>query len=256
MKRLFSLLFLLILATSTLVADETKKEEFNTNKDLKTKLFVLQNRDPNTIAVAVRLLGSGFKGAELNTNNDLRTITVRDFPENIAAIEEAIRRLDVPAPHAPDMELTMSVLIGSKTPLNNASLPDDLKPAVQQLASTLSYAHYGLLTTAVHRTKTGNGIEGSGVVEPSLLAMKAEQARPVFYSYKLQGIVLRDASVDVHNFQFSLRVPLDIGGGSIQYQSVGFETPVAVREGEKVVIGTTTMGDKALIVVVAAKVNR
>ena len=52
-----------------------------------------------------------------------------------------------------------------------------------------------------------------------------------------------------------MRVPLDLGGGGIQYQSVGFQTPVAVKQGEKVVIGTTTMNDKALVVVVTAKVN-
>jgi hypothetical protein len=256
MKRLISLLFVLLLATPAVVAQETKKDEFNTNKDLKTKLFVVQNRDPNTIAGAVRLLGSGFKGAELNTNQELRTITVRDFPENIAAIEDAIKRLDVPAAPAPDLELKISVLIGSKSPLSGASVPDDLKPVVQQLESTLSYAHYGLMTTTVHRTKTGNGIEGSGVAEPTLLGMKVEQARPIFYTYNLRSITVRETSLDVHNFQFSMRVPIDIGNGSIQYQNVGFETPVAVRQGEKVVIGTTTMGDKALIVVVAAKVNR
>ena len=44
-------------------------------------------------------------------------------------------------------------------------------------------------------------------------------------------------------------------GGSVQYQAVGFETPVSLKQGEKVVIGTTTMNDKALVVVVTAKVN-
>ena len=62
-------------------------------------------------------------------------------------------------------------------------------------------------------------------------------------------------TLDVEKFNFSMRVPIDIGGGSIQYQSVGFETPVSVRQAEKVVIGTTTMRDKALVVVVTAKVD-
>jgi hypothetical protein len=62
--------------------------------------------------------------------------------------------------------------------------------------------------------------------------------------------------LDVDNFEFSMRVPLELGGaGNIQYQNVGFKTPVAVQQGEKVVIGTTTMNDKALVVVVTAKVN-
>ena len=52
-----------------------------------------------------------------------------------------------------------------------------------------------------------------------------------------------------------MKVPLDVGDGKVQYQSVGFETPVSIRQGEKVVIGTTTMRDKALIVVLTLGVN-
>jgi hypothetical protein len=90
------------------------------------------------------LLGSGFKGSALSINNDLHTITVRDFPENLAAIEGAIARLDHATADAPDIEMKISVLIGSKTPLAGAaSVPDELAPVVKQLESTLRYAHYG-----------------------------------------------------------------------------------------------------------------
>lgn len=248
MKRL---LIAILLITNAAFAEDT----FNTNKDYKNKVFTIQHRDPQIIVAAVKLLGSGFKGADLSMNDELRTITVRDFPENIAAIEEAIGRLDRPAAPAPDVELKISVLIGSKTPLANAPAPDELAPVIKQLQSTLSYAHYGLLTTTVHRSKTGTGIEGSGVAESTLLGMKAVDSRPIFYTYKLRRLTVGVQKVDIDNFEFSMRVPIDIGGGSIQYQSVGFETPVAVKQGEKVVIGTTTMNDKALVVVVTAKVN-
>ena len=250
MKRL---LIALMLTTAAAFAQE--EPTFNTNKDYKTKVFILQHRDPRLILAAVKLLGSGFKGSDLNTNPELRTLTVRDFPENIAAIEEAIGRLDKPAPVAPDMELKISVLIGSKTPLATAaSAPDDLAPVIKQLQSTLSYGHYGLLATTVHRSKTGIGIEGSGVAESALLGVKAS-ASPMFYSYKLRGVSVGADKLDVDDFEFSMRVPLDLGTGTVTYQNVGFQTAVAVKQGEKVVIGTTTMNDKALVVVVTAKVN-
>jgi hypothetical protein len=154
------------------------------------------------------------------------------------------------------MELKISVLIGSKTPLaSNAATPEDLVPVVKQLQSTLSYAHYGLLTTTVHRSKTGIGIEGSGVAESTLLGIKTSDTRPIFYSYKLRGGSVGAEKRDVDNFEVSMRVPRELGPGNIQYQNVGFQTPVAVKQGEKVVIGTTTMNDKALVVVVTAKVN-
>src|SRR5919108_3318703 len=107
MKRLF---FVLLFITGAAFAQE---DTFNTVKEYKNKVFTLQHREPRLIAAAVKLLGSGFKGADLSMNEELRTITVRDFPENIAAIEEAIARLDRPSAPAPDMELKISVLIAS-----------------------------------------------------------------------------------------------------------------------------------------------
>lgn len=251
MKRL--LIALLLIAATASAQEEAP---FNTNRDYRNKVFTIQHREPKVILSAVRLLGSGFKGSDLSMNDELRTITVRDFPENIAAIEDAIARLDKPAPAAPDMDLKISVLIGSKTPLaNNAAAPDDLAPIVRQLQATLTYAHYGLLTSTVHRSKTGLGIEGSGVAESTLLGIKTADTRPIFYTYELRSVSVGEEKIDVGNFAFSMRVPLEMGNGSLQYQNVGFETPVAIKQGEKVVIGTTTMNDKALVVVVTAKVN-
>lgn len=258
MKRHALILAAILLFTTAVFAQESK-ENFNTVREYKNKVFTVQNRDPRIVASAVKLLGSGFRGADLSVNEELRTITVRDFPENLAAIEEAIKRLDQPTPQTPDLEMKIAVLIGSKTALIGAGVPDELAPVVKQLQSTLSYKHYGLMTSTVHRTKIGVGIEGSGVAEAALLETAATKNRPIFYNYKLRsisyGAAADHSTIDIANFQFGMRVPIDVGGSSIQYQSVGFETPVSVRQGEKVVIGTTTMGDKALIVVITATVN-
>src|SRR5436190_1207515 len=117
----------------------------------------------------------------------------------------------------------------------------------------LRYSHYGLMTAAVQRTKPGIMLRGSGVAEPTLLGMTPNQERPVFYDYTMTHITTTDTGVDIERFSFSMRVPIVIkAGGEISYQNVGFETPVSLRDKEKVVIGTTTMGDKALIVVVTA----
>jgi hypothetical protein len=259
MKRLVTVIAMLI-CTAALAQEKEKREEYNSVREFRNKVFSIQNRDPRIIASSVKLLGSGFKGADLSVNPELRTITVRDFPENIVAIEEAIKRLDQPAARTPDAELKISVLIGSKTAIPGASVPDDLASVVKQLESTLRYSHYGLMTSAVHRTKSGSGIEGSGVVDATLLGMTAAQDRPIVYSYHLRGVSFDSsserASISTDNFAFSMRVPINMGANQVQYQSVGFETPVAMREGEKVVIGTTTMRDKALIVVVTATVIR
>lgn len=255
MKRLIAILLLLI-TTAAFAQEEKKAPEFNSVREYRNKVFELQHRTPRDIYPSIALLGSGFQGAAINANNEMRTITVRDFPENIAAIEDALKRLDRPVPNAPDFELKISVLIASKNTLPGSSpVPDDLAPVVKQLQSTLRYAHYGLMTTTVHRTTTGAGLEGSGIADATLLGLTVKEERPIIYRYKLRDITNTTSSerpaVSIRNFEFTMNLPLSLGSG-VQYQHVGFETPFTVRENEKLVIGTTTMGDKALIVVVTA----
>jgi hypothetical protein len=258
MKR-FIILIAALLISASAFAQEKAAEEYNTVREFRSKVFEVHNRDAREVASSVKLLGSGFKGSGLSVNNEMHTITVRDFPENIAAIEGAITRLDHAIADAPDIEMKISVLIGSKTPLAGAAtVPEDLAPVVKQLESTLRYAHYGLMTAVVQRTKPGNGLNGSGVAEPTLLGMTAQEGKPIFYNYRLRRITTNSGerpSIDIENFEFSMRVPIFAGKpNETQYQPVGFETPVSIRQNEKVVIGTTTMGDKALIVVVTATV--
>jgi len=260
MKRLIAIPLLVLLAAAAFADDEKKAEEYNTTREFKNRVFDVRNRNPRDLYTSIALLGSGFKGAAINVNQEMHTITVRDFPENIAAIEDALKRLDRPAADTPDIEFRLAVLIGSKTPLKGNPVPDELAPVLKQLQATLRYTEYALMTTTVHRTTTGRGLDGSGVADAALLGLTVNQERPVLYRYKLRDIAsapsAERAAIDISNFEFSMNVPIVLGGGSVQYQSVGFETPVSIRENEKVVIGTTTMGDKALIVVVTATVAR
>ncbi len=258
MKR-FPIIIAALLIAGSAIAQEKTADDYNTVREFRSKVFEVHNREAGDVAASIKLLGSGFKGAGLSVNNEMHTITVRDFPENIAAIEGAITRLDHSIADAPDIEMKISVLIGSKTPLAGAAtVPDELAPVVKQLESTLRYAHYGLMTAMVQRTKPGNGLEGSGVAEPTLLGMAVKEGLPIMYNYRLRRITATGGerpSIDIENFAFSMRVPISVGGPQpTQYQSIGFETPVSIRQNEKVVIGTTTMGEKALIVVVTATV--
>lgn len=266
MKRLLITMALALFAASVAAQETEAKTEAQAvapteaqARQFRSKIIEIHYRDPRLIASALKLLLSGARSSDLAINDELKTITVRDFPENIATIEEAIKRLDRPAAPAQDIELKMSVLIGSNTPLEPAAtMPEDLASVVKQLRATLRYTHYALLTTIVARTKPGNGLDGSGAVDSLLLGTSQQKGDMITYNYQLSRIAVSSTadvpSIGIESFAFNARVPITVGGGT-QRENVGFHTPVSIREKEKVVIGTATAGDKALIVVVSATVG-
>jgi hypothetical protein len=224
----------------------------------KGKVFDVKYRDPRSLIDALRPLGSGFKGATISWSDEFKTLSVRDFPENIAAIEEALKRLDRQEAPRPEIQFTIRVLIASSAAAAQSEVPAELADVVKQLQSTLKYKSYGLMVSAVHRTKEGpSGIDNSGVAESKLFAIPQPEGSPTFYEYRLTNILLDGvgpgASVNVGAFRFNMRVPLSVGN-SIQYQNVGFSSPISLKQGEKVVVGSTTMGDKGLVVVLSANV--
>src|SRR5262247_1689529 len=57
----------------------------------KGKVFDVKHRDPRALIEALRPLLSGFKGATIAYSDEFKTLSVRDFPENIAVVEEALK---------------------------------------------------------------------------------------------------------------------------------------------------------------------
>jgi hypothetical protein len=235
----------------------SKSPDYVEEKGFKGKIFEIKYRDPMGVIRVVQPLGSGFKGATMSVNPEFKTLTVRDFPENIAAIEEAIKRLDTPEAPRPDIEFSVHVLIASTAAGNREDYPAELTDVVTQLKSALKYKSYTLMTSGIHRAKEGPGrVDNSGVAESNLFSSVPTPPNPIFYEYSLGSISIDSAAgaatVQIGEFRFNMRVPLNLGA-QVQYQNVGFRSPVGLRQGERVVVGSTTMGDKGLVVVVSAK---
>jgi len=108
----------------------------------KGKVFEVKHRDPRSLVDALRVLGSGFKGSTISVSDEFKTLTVRDFPENLAAIEEALKRLDTPQPPQPDIELRMNVLLASNVDGIANQYPTDLGDVIKQLQAMLNYKSY------------------------------------------------------------------------------------------------------------------
>jgi type II secretory pathway component GspD/PulD (secretin) len=217
-------------------------------RGFKSRIFEVKYRDPNSILNAVNQLGSGFKGSAMSANAEFRTITVRDFPENIATVEEALKRLDVPGAPRPNIELTMHVLIASNGGSTATEAPADLKDVLTQLRGTLNYRNYELAASIVQRlTETPRGLQGSGVAElPSTNPGTPASSMP--YEYYINQVSMQQnatgaASVQIKEFTFA----------TVDKDRAKIQTALNLRDGEKVVVGTATLRNRALVIVLTTK---
>ena len=232
--------------------EASKEESFVTEKGFASRVFEVKHREPGDLAAVLRPLGSGYRGAAVSANRDFKTISVRDFPENIAAIEAALKRLDVAEAAKKDVELRLWVLVASNGQPAAGRFPEDLKEAVGALKSTLNYSSYSLAGSFVQRVRDGaRGIRGEGVTDLSQASIGKAPGKNMQLEYGITSLSLdADASggpaIRLDGFTLSL-----VGEGRAQLR-----TDVTLRDGEKVVVGTSTVQDRGLIVVVSARVIR
>jgi hypothetical protein len=222
--------------------------DYVTDKGFKSRVFDIKYRNPSSLAQVLKNLGSGFKGATLQSSFEFKTITVRDFPENLATMEEAIKRLDLPATPQPNIELHMHVLIASNSGSGSSDMPAELRDVLTQLRSTLNYRNYELAASVVQRlTSTERVLQGSGTAEvPSGSAGMANLSMP--YEYQIYNLsMVQNAvgapSVQISDFNFSTVTDKD---------RARIQTALNLRDGEKVVVGTATLRSRALVIVMTA----
>ncbi len=259
-RRIFLALALaLCAATAANAQSEQSKQEDNfvTQKMFANRVFDIRNRDPISLSRVLAPLTSGFRGAVVSPNPEFRTISVRDFPENIAVIEEAIRRLDTPEPSRPAVEFRVHMLIASNDATVANNYPAELSDVVKQLQTTLGYKNFTLIGAQIVRGREGRSDNSNrGVADLKMAGDTPANKNPVYYNYNLRSLSLDSTGgqtrVKLEEFVMDLKVPLWLGGDKLVYENVGFRNPVSLREGERVVAGTTSIADKSVIVVLSA----
>jgi hypothetical protein len=258
--------FFLFLLVSTAALGQQKQEpakspEYVELGGFKGKIFEIKNGDPNSIASIINPLGSGFKGAIIKPSRDPNLITVRDFPENIAAIEEAIKRLDVTPPakppqpafeRPPNLEMRLFLLIASNKEGASNQYPDELKDVLKQLQTTLNYKNYYLLTPIVQRVYAPAGAHGEGVTTVGFPLYPRDTYAKYEYSirrFESQAENRKNFLLD--NFQFKI---YGYRPDDVLFGNAVISNQVTLRDGEKVVMGTASLLDKSLVLVISVKV--
>jgi hypothetical protein len=245
---LFAFTLLISFSALAQTPTEQKKEE---PRKFQVKMLEVKFRNPQTLANALHTLRSGTPGSEITPNNELKTLTVRDYPENIAVIEEALKKLDQPEAAPTSLQVQMYLIQATNEATDKGSFPRDLEPVLTQLQATLKYKGYRFIDTYISRVNDGGSVESSGRI--SLLSTP----NPVFLNYKISSIRLatdlsgREA-IRIGKFSWGARIPIVVGNNNVQYQDVGIYTELSTRESEMAVVGTSDIGssDGAFIVVI------
>lgn len=234
---------------STPTTQPAATDNYVTEKNFKSKVFEVKYRDPNSLANVLSRLTSGFKGAAISSNTEFRTITVRDFPENLATIEEALKRLDTPGAARPNIELHMHMLLASNTGGGGGEVPAELKDVLAELRRTLTYKNYDLAASVVQRlTETPRGLQGSGTAEvagggPGI----PNQYMP--YEYYIGAVSITQNAAGSPNLQI----------GEFTFSAISdrdrakVHTALSLSDGEKVVVGTATIRSRAMVIVLTVK---
>jgi hypothetical protein len=242
MKRILAALALLALP---LAAQDAKQDLKPVTPNVQ-KLFVLKYAEPDQISNLVRTFGS------VMTNTQMHALTVSTTPEAMAAIEDAIKRLDVPSAAPQNVELTAYLLIGSQAENASAApLPKELDGVVTQLKNAFAYKNYSLMDVLSLRTRTqqqggptaASGGGGSVQIDNNL--------RQVNTDLRIRSVdVAADGTVRINSLTISSKV---IGNNNLPAANIN--TDLDLKEGQKVVVGKTGLTPNAgLFVVMMAHV--
>jgi hypothetical protein len=183
-------------------------------------------------------------GYHIEANRDLHVLAVSAPHDVMAAIEDAIKRLDVPTAAPKDVDLTVYLVLASQQADGSGGLPTELQPVANELKGVLSFKSFKMLETILLRTRPGNRATASGIIGGADKTLYDFHVNPAAVTEDPKGRIIRLDALALH-----LRVP----GG----MDAGINTEISVREGQKVVVGKSNMGgtDQALILVVTAKVT-
>jgi hypothetical protein len=202
----------------------------------------------------IRPLLDGFN-ARVNVGSSQRLFTVIGSKEVVAEIEEMIKKIDIPE-H--DVELTVYMLLAGTQADGTAPLAPDLDPVIKQLKGVFSYRAYRLLDSFVLRVREGHTADSNGFLSP--LAANMPGGAKSAYTFSLTtlytSVIDKTRAVLLYGFNFKLKVPHAVGGG-VDYSESTIHTDLAVKEGQKVVVGKSSLvdgSDGALILVVSAKI--
>jgi hypothetical protein len=211
-----------------------------------TKLITLKYVDPQNIINILRTFG-----VEIQFNRELKVMSVNGPAQNVAAMEAALKQLDV-APK--NIELVVYFVVAGNQPpavANNLpAVPAELRDVIAQLKSTFAFKEYSMLDTLTLRTRAGSSAETTGILSPPTTT------RPRLSLFSIRNATVGDdGTIRLDRMHAGLRIPIPTQS-NMEYLTTGIDQDVDVKEGQKIVVGRASLEgpEKALFLILTAKV--
>ena len=168
-----------------------------------------------------------------------------------------------------DVQLYLVTASNEQSERTGSQLPPSLDATIKQLRMSLPYTNFRLATTFLNRVKDNGTLELKGV-GGALMPSQIGPSSPSFYDFSLFQVKMEmDAEgqpfIRIARFRFGLRMPIvtgtarvegsDVGSPIIQYEPVGINTELSLREGTPTVVGTMTTSrpNESLILLLSVK---
>ncbi len=210
--------------------------------DLPTRVFPIKYADIN----ALYNLLLTFE-VEMRRESGLNAIAVHGPATVLTAVEEVIKRFDVPANAPKNVELTVYMVLGAPAGEPD-SIPAAIRPAVDQLRNVMAYKSYRVIDTLI-----GRGKEGDSIHLPGIVSDLTENKVPSTFDFETRPRVGGDAAEPVVKCE-NLRFGVSIRSGQLAGSTMVINTSVDIKKGQQVVVGKATLPDRAMILIVSAKI--
>lgn len=234
-------LLLALMAVGLVFGQETGRPQH-------AKVIRLHNTSPQTILHLMSPIAAKTVTIGTPPGGNANVITLTGPPDAVAVIENLIKEVDAPAK---TVEITAYMLLGDNQATDK--LPSDLEPVVKQLRATFPYSNYKVWESIVARATTGHESNTRG-----LLPNYANAYYQLLFHRAEVDTNQRPATITLRSLQFGARIPVgkdEKGGVTHEFAGV-VSADVILREGQKVVIGKTSVGPigQPLFLVLSAKV--
>ena len=237
----FALAAGLILGTLSLTAVGQEKTSTPT---FKTEMVKLKYVAPQDIQNVLRIYLSREGQLTWSPGNE-KLLVIKDIPENLARVLEAIKEIDVkPA----DILFTVQLVLGSEAGEGKTDEAFQNDQVVAELKKLLRYKTFSLLDQNIVRTLDQRDAE--------ILIGKDPEFMIAFRRPKY----IKDGNADLIQAEIRL-VRLDKSVNSVPKEPGAFsttlvQTALTIKSGEKTVVGVSKLdgGDKGLILIISGKV--